>query len=56
MCVCKRERNNSANVYNGAHACNGASVYIDYHACVYTTYHANVYVTHAIDKYSFLCS
>ena len=33
MCVYERKRNNNANVYNDAHAYDGASAYINYHAC-----------------------
>lgn len=43
VCVCERERNNNANVYNDAHAYDGANVYTDYYS----------YAIYAIDNYSF---
>ena len=49
----KCERNNNANVYDDAHAFNGASAYADYHACVNANYYAHASPIYAIDNYAF---
>ena len=57
----ERKRNNNANVYNDAHAYDGASVYINHHACAnannnaydYANYCAYASAIYAIDNYTF---
>ena len=54
MCVYERKRNNNANVYNDAHAYDGASAYINHHACASANnYYAYTYAIYAIDNCSF---
>ena len=49
----ERKRNNNANVYNDAHAYDGASAYVVYHACANANYCAYVSAIYAIDNYDF---
>ena len=53
MCVYERKRNNNANVYNDAHAYDGASAYINHHACANANNNAYDYAIYAIDNYTF---
>ncbi len=59
--MCKRKRNNNANVYNDAHAFDGASAYVTHHAYANANYYAYANASYsayanaiyAIDNYSF---
>lgn len=55
MCVrvCERKRNNNANVYNDAHAFNGAGAYATHCAYANASYSAYTYAIYAIDNYAF---
>ena len=50
-CVYERKRNNNANVYNDAHAYDGANA--NNNAYDYANYYAYTYAIYAIDNYAF---
>lgn len=52
-CVYERKRNNNANVYNDAHAYDGASACRYYNAHANADYGAYTYAIYAIDNYDF---
>lgn len=51
--MCKRKRNNNANVYDDAHAFDGASACTNYYAYANASYSAYTYAIYAIDNYAF---